>query len=310
MPQRSSTISSAARSSRPTLEGPGTPTRRRPVTDRGLLVRPRSRRRSDDRLALDELAHQCVSAESPAGDHILLHVPSGTYLRLDGSAPTIVDLLTETGDRDQAAAMLAARFDLPMTRAVADVDSVVTALSGLRATRASHPRRPTVAGTAEVIRSWWRLPGARRVAVLKVTAVVVGVEAGLRVTDVGRLASRVGVPLAARTSVAPGGDSDGDVARLTTSEQRDYWAASWVLDRWLYDGTCLRRALVTGFLLRRHRPVLHLGLIDDGRTSHAWVEADGMTFNTEPVTGLFTAFGTPREGSAGTGHAGSGGDPA
>jgi len=258
------------------------------------MVLPLSRRRSDDRLALDELAHQCVSAESPSGDHILLHVPSGTYLRLDGSAPTIVDLLTETGDRDQAAAMLAARFDLPMTRAVADVDSVVAALSGLRATRVSHPRRPTAAGTAEV---------------LKVTAVVVGVEVGLRVTDVGRLASKVGVPLAARTSVAPVGDSDGDVARLTTTEQRDYWAASWVLDRWLYDGTCLRRALVTGYLLRRHRPVLHLGLIDDGRTSHAWVEADGMTFNTEPVTGLFTAFGTPREGSVGTEDAGSGSDP-
>jgi len=84
-------------------------------------------------------------------------------------------------------------------------------------------------------------------------------------------------------------DADASaIARLSLREQRDYVATMWVLDRWLYDGTCLRRALVSGFFLRRHDPRLHLGLIDDGETSHAWVEAEGMTFNAVPVTGTFT----------------------
>jgi hypothetical protein len=231
-----------------------------------------------------------VRATSPTGAHILLHVPSGTYLRLDGSASTIVDLLTETGDPARAAAVLAARYDLPADQATADVDSVVTALSALRATRTSRGRRPTVSGTAQSVRGWWRLPWSRRLAVVKATGVVLAVEVGLRVSDVGRLASVLGVPLAARSSGSPAGEGDSDIAGLSAREQLDYWAAGWVLDRWLYDGTCLRRALVSGFLLRSRHPELHLGLIGDGTTSHAWVVAEGMTFNTEPVTGVFTSI--------------------
>jgi len=50
----------------------------------------------------------------------------------------------------------------------------------------------------------------------------------------------------------------------------------------------LRRTLVSGYFLPRRRPRLHLGLIEDGRTSHAWIEADGMSFNAVPVIGTFT----------------------
>jgi hypothetical protein len=260
------------------------------------MTLPRRPRSADARRALDELAHRCVRAESPSGEHILLHVPSGTYLRLDGSASTIVDLLIECGDTGDAAAALADRFGLPLDRAAEDVDSVVASLSGLRAARTSHPRRPTASGTVQSLRAWWRLPPARRLSVLKATAVVVGVECGLRVTDVERLASRLGVPLAAGQPTEPAA-GDGDVASLSEREQQDYWAVGWVLDRWLYDGTCLRRALATGYLLRRHDPELHLGLIGAGPTSHAWVEAGGMTFNTEPVTGMFTRFASSPQGS-------------
>ena len=80
------------------------------------------------------------------------------------------------------------------------------------------------------------------------------------------------------------------MAALTPRKQRGYWAATWALDRWIYDGTCLRRAPVTGWFLRRHHPELHLGLIGDGETFHAWIDAEGMRFNTVPVTGRFASL--------------------
>jgi hypothetical protein len=103
--------------------------------------------------------------------------------------------------------------------------------------------------------------------------VVLVVEAGLRVADIGRLASVLGVTLAARSSGQLAGGGDGNLAGLSTRAQLDHWAPAWVLDRWLYDGT----------------------------TSHAWVEAEGMTFDTEPVTGVFTYFGTADEAPPRTG---------
>ena len=147
-----------------------------------------------------------------------------------------------------------------------------------------------------VLRSWWRLPPVLKLAVVRATAMVVAVEAGLRLTDIGRLSERLHVPLAARSSDVPGpaeGDDrshgdDAPVSTLSPHEQQMYWATSWVLDRWLFDGTCLRRALTQGYFLRRHHPTLHLGLIGEGDTSHAWVEAEGVSFNELPVTGLFT----------------------
>jgi hypothetical protein len=262
----------------------------------GLLHRRVVAGSGEAQTALEELAHQCVRAMSPSGEHILLHVPSGTYLRLDGSASIIVNLLSETRDPGETAARVAARFDIPIDRATADVGAVVMSLSTLRAARASQARRPTASGTLQVVRAWWRVPWPRRLAVLKVTGLVVLVEAGLRTTDVGRLASRLHVPLAAHSAVVqPGPAADG--SQLSNQEALGLWATDWVLDRWLYDGTCLRQALVTGYLLRRHHPELHLGLIGEGPISHAWVEAEGMAFNTEPVTGRFTAFGATSHGS-------------
>jgi hypothetical protein len=234
-----------------------------------------------------------VLAVSPTGALVVLHVPSGTYLKLDGSASTIVDLLIEHGDAGQAATALAARFAIPTEQAVTDVATVVAALTGLRAKRASRPRRPTVGGAMAEFRSWWRLSYPLKVAVVQATAMVLVVEVGLRTMDIGRLAARMGVPLATGSPASERADGDGDADLLSVRERRDIWATVWVLDRWVFDGTCLRRALVTGFFLRRHRPELHLGLIGDGDTSHAWVEAEGMTLDAQPVTGVFTAAGVP-----------------
>jgi len=231
-------------------------------------------------------------AAAPTGDRILLHLPSGTYLKLDRSASAIVDLLAEHDDVSRAAAALAARCSIPVDRAQADVATVVDALGGLRATRTSPMRRPALTGVWDTLRQWWALPLRLQVAVAEAVVVVVAVEVGLRTTDVGTLAQRMQVPLASGMADPPEDDAD-DISVLTPGEQRMYWATGWVLNRWVFPDTCLRRALAAGFVLRRNHPVLQLGLVGDGETTHAWVEAKGMTFNATEVTGRFVASTGP-----------------
>ncbi len=142
-----------------------------------------------------------------------------------------------------------------------------------------------------MLRAWLRLPPGRMAAVVKAVVAVLAVEVGLRNERSGaRGAAGSACPSPRGSAPVARADDEANVAALTAREQRDYWAATWVLDRWIYDGTCLRRALVTGWFLRRHHPELHLGLIDDGETSHVWIEAEGMSFNAVPVTGRFTSL--------------------
>jgi hypothetical protein len=226
---------------------------------------------------------ESVAATNSSGELVLLHVPSGTYLRLDRSAQVIVRLLEEDDNVAAAAAALSARFSIPLSTAQTDVASVVDTLSGLRSSRVSRGRRPRLQGLVAVGRQWWALPVPLRAAVIKAAFVVAGIEIGLATTDVGTLARRLQVPLTADLADPPP-VTEVDISALPTAEQRSYSAVEWVLDRWPFRGTCLRRSLATGFFLRRHHPILRLGLIDDGRTAHAWVEAGGMVFNSVEVT--------------------------
>jgi hypothetical protein len=51
-----------------------------------------------------------------------------------------------------------------------------------------------------------------------------------------------------------------------------------VVARWPFDATCLRRSLVTGWVLRRHSPLLVIGVrkSDTGVESHAWIRIAGI----------------------------------
>jgi hypothetical protein len=235
-----------------------------------------------------------VSSVDAAGDTILLHIPTGTYLGLDRTAARIVELLNEDPDPRQAAAALSKQFRIPFEQAFGDVSSVVAAVKGMSAPRTTKGRRPTVAGVRVVTRSWWRQSWRYRLASVEVTLVVIAIEIGLKVTDVGRLARWIGVPLSTEELPPPALGPD-DVSGLTEREQRVHWALYWVMARWLYDGTCLRRALAFGWFLRRRGPVLRLGMLDDaGTIAHAWIEVEGRVFNAQPVTGTFAAGGSVR----------------
>ncbi len=142
-----------------------------------------------------------------------------------------------------------------------------------------------------VARSWWGQAWRYRLATVQVTLVVTVVEIGLKLTDVGRLSRVLKVPLASDPAPPPAAGPD-DLSCLTERERRIHWAVYWVMAQWLYDGTCLRRALTFGWFLRHRGPALRLGILNDGTTvAHAWIEVDGQAFNAKPLAGTFAALG-------------------
>lgn len=123
-------------------------------------------------------------------------------------------------------------------------------------------------------------------AVLAAAGAALVVEVGLRVTTLPRLARLVGAPL----RLDSGGDlmpssseqlGTGLTARLDPRLRRRLRSARRVLRHWPFGDTCLRRALVTGYVLRRRHPVLRVGVAKvDGRIqAHAWLEVDGVSLD-------------------------------
>jgi hypothetical protein len=239
------------------------------------------------------LARDVVNCFDASGERVLLHLPSGTYLGLDRSAARIVDLLNEDPDPRQAAEAIARQFGIPIDQALGDVGAVVAAVQGMSAPRTSRGRLPTVAGVRLVTQSWWRMPWRYRMTTVRAAVVVVAIEVGLAFVSVSRLARIMRVPLATDPAPPPLVGPD-DLSALGPGEQRAHWAVQWVLARWVYDATCLRRALAFGWFIRRRSPVLRLGMLDEeGVVAHAWVEAEGRAFNASMVTGSFVAGALP-----------------
>ncbi len=163
--------------------------------------------------------------------------------------------------------------------------------------------RPPVAGSGCELMVRLRVgPGRWVERVALVTAWVV-VDTSLRLG--------VALPsLARRCRMAIGLDEGGvlrpaevPVRDLTAVERRRLTIIDAIASRWpLGAGPCLRRALLAGWVLRRHSPQLRLGVAEPGGpaqvSAHAWVELpDGRTFAHQP--GFVTLLsGRPRGGQS------------
>lgn len=112
-------------------------------------------------------------------------------------------------------------------------------------------------------RSWGRL--------VTLTALAAVIEVQLRLGRLPSLAKRLGV----RMDEPP--DRKASL-QLTVRERRLLADARTVVHRGPFDGSCLRQALMTGYVLRAHRPHLLLGVAKDAGTvrAHAWIVADGQ----------------------------------
>lgn len=79
----------------------------------------------------------------------------------------------------------------------------------------------------------------------------------------------------------PGGHSSGRPPAWKSRERLR--AVNSLFDVWPATGTCLRRSLVQGYLLRELRPVLRVGVRHDASgqlLAHAWVEIDGKSLDS------------------------------
>ncbi len=139
-------------------------------------------------------------------------------------------------------------------------------------------RRVTAPAT-RAVRSATRVPVRRWPAVLHAITLWGIVELGLRFVALPRLAAAMGVPLALSTAEL----DDAPRPQWTPAELDTMALALKVLRRRPFDGTCLRRSLVVGHLIRHRSPQLCLGAKKlDGRVSaHAWLEIDRAFVDVE-----------------------------
>ena len=115
--------------------------------------------------------------------------------------------------------------------------------------------------------SLFRLPVREQVTMVRVATTAAVVEALLRTRRLPDVARLLGVGLAWSTAGTGAPFVPGVV------EQRHMRCARRVMRHWrLANGPCLREALVVGHLLRRHRPVLVVGVAREPTVAHAWLE--------------------------------------
>jgi hypothetical protein len=161
------------------------------------------------------------------------------------------------------------------------IEYVTLVLDQIREARAvgeTSMRRPGLRGGASVVRQWARLPARSKFAVEEMTVLIVGIELALRIFPIDTVARWAGAPLADGRGVDDPGPAEIDVSKLTVRAQLRLAAADWTLARWVFDATCLRKALLYGWVLRGRGPELHIGLMTKGDAlAHAWLVVDGST---------------------------------
>ena len=147
----------------------------------------------------------------------------------------------------------------------------------------------------------WRIPRVRPAEIPSLCAALVMtvvVEVGLRTMRLPRLARTLGTPLAV-DGFDPLVDPEG-AELLPAWALRRVHSAWRVLRHWPFGDTCLRQALVCGFLVRRLRPALQLGVakVDGEVRAHAWLVVGGTVVDPrrsvssyQPLTAVPTGAG-------------------
>jgi hypothetical protein len=137
------------------------------------------------------------------------------------------------------------------------------------------PNRPGAGSPAPDLRH--RLRPEDLALTLQATVVAAVVEVGLRSTRLPTLAGLLGVPL----TTAPGPSRRPGGPEPLPRWARRRLAASRRALRHLPFQTCLRSALVGGFMIRRLDPRLRIGVAKDNGTirAHAWLVVDGVSLD-------------------------------
>ena len=120
---------------------------------------------------------------------------------------------------------------------------------------------------------------------------------GLRTTTLPRLARVLGTPLAVNGYDAY---ADGaDAVLLPRWAVRRMHAARRVLRHWPFGDTCLRQALVCGWLVRRLGPELQLGVakVEGEVRAHAWLVVSGTVVDPRRAVSSYQPLAAVRTGA-------------
>jgi hypothetical protein len=215
------------------------------------------------------------------GGSVALCLRKGVYLDLDRSATEIVELVRRYGV-DRAVTKLAERHGMSCEVSSRHVEKVLTTFALVEASPATRGRALTAAGFRQVLRQWLGFPTRLKVGTAYTTGLVMMVEALLRLRPLDQTARWLGSPLVTRD---PGQLPCFDPNLLTDRELRLLSSLRWVQRLWPWDATCLRRALAAGWLLRRRKPGLCLGLPgSEDVLAHAWLIVGGQALDGLPGT--------------------------
>jgi Transglutaminase-like superfamily len=200
-------------------------------------------------------------------------------------ATELVKLVQDKGPAE-ATATLAVRHGQPIEVVEADVERVLSTIRQSSVAPTARGRHPSLKGSAGVARAWLRLPLSQKVAAAYATVLVVAVEILIHLSSVDQASQWLRVPLDGSTDVDE--LPTLDPSALTARERELLGALAAVQRRWLFDATCLRRALASGWVLRRRHPRLCLGLAgSDKALAHAWLIVDGHALDGLPGATLF-----------------------
>ena len=206
---------------------------------------------------------------------------NGVYLDLDRSATEIVQLVQQYGV-DGARSRLAERYDLSEEASGRHVRQVLTTLETATTRSSQRARIPSAAGSVRVLRQWLTFSARQRMTTVYLAGLVTVVEVLLRLRPTDQAARWLGAPLVRSD---PGELPPAHVSLFTERELTLLGCLPWVQRLWPWDETCLRRALAAGWLLRRHRPALCLGLTSsEGALAHAWLVIEGQALDALPDT--------------------------
>ncbi|GAA0336006.1 hypothetical protein GCM10009529_13200 [Micropruina glycogenica] len=129
---------------------------------------------------------------------------------------------------------------------------------------------------------------------LTAAALAIRAEVAIRRHGVAGAARVGGLQLAMDGAAAP--VASPTEAGLTDRELEQLDIA-WRMLRWgPFNGTCLRRAVVGGYFLRHHEPLLRIGVtkIDGKVAAHAWVEVGAVGLDPDGAA-VYRVLVTPEE---------------
>jgi len=138
-------------------------------------------------------------------------------------------------------------------------------------------RRPSTRRVGQLARRAANLPVTELLTTMYAAFVLLVVELLIRWVPLTRLSRILGVPVDLSPASARSLSNQPEIELSPRSRMR-LRSTNRVVDRWPFcKGPCLRRALITGHLLRAQRPAIRLGTAGTGSTlrAHAWVEIDG-----------------------------------